>query len=176
MTPESLVVLYAEDSDDDAFLMRRAFAKAKFPGSLVVVSHGLEATRYLAGEGPYSDRAQHPLPRLILLDIKMPHMSGLEVLQWIRRRDEFRDTPVLMLTSSSQEADITTAYASGADCYLVKPANLDTFRDLVEDILHLCSVPGRAVSPSQVRGCALPPAARSVSLPPFPKRSAVGEK
>ena len=139
MNTPAAFVLYAEDSDDDAFLMKRAFTKMKFPGSLVVVPHGLEATTYLAGEGEYANRERHPLPRLILLAIKLPHLGGLQVLQWIRKRPEFQDTPVVMLTSSSQDTDVTTAYASGADGYLVKPASLDTFRALVEDLATVCS-------------------------------------
>lgn len=157
MSAPPLVVLYAEDSEDDAFLMRRAFTKAKFPGSLVVATDGAEARRYLAGEGKYADRAQHPRPCLILLDIKMPHLNGLEVLAWIRGQAEWKDVPVLMLTSSSQEKDLTSAYGTGADSYLLKPTSLDTFRELVEDVMAICTAPERAPGRLKVRG-SIPPA------------------
>ncbi len=152
-----MVVLYAEDSEDDAFLMQRAFVKAKFPGRLVVVANGLEAVAYLAGDGRYIDRAVHPSPAFILLDIKMPHMTGLEVLQWIRARDRFGPTPVVVLTSSSQPLDIDAAYAHGADGYLVKPSNLDTFADLVSDLTAACGQPRPPQGELKVRGCVPPP-------------------
>jgi CheY-like chemotaxis protein len=151
-THRGSVVLYAEDSDDDAFLMQRAFTKLKFSGSLVVVRDGAEAIDYLGGEGRYADRNQHPLPCLILLDIKMPQLGGIDVLKWVRERDSFRDVPVLMLTSSSQETDIRAAYGLGADCYLVKPANLNRFAELVEDVTAICSLTTRPAGGFRVRG------------------------
>jgi two-component system response regulator len=160
MTGSQIVVLYAEDSDDDAFLMRRAFAQAKFPGRLVVVGNGLEALAYLVGEGRYANRAEHPLPAFILLDIKMPHMSGLEVLQWIRARNKFGPMPVVVLTSSSQPLDIAAAYAHGADGYLVKPSNLDIFADLVADLTAACGQPRPPQGNLKVRGCVPAPCSR----------------
>jgi len=133
-----MVVLYAEDSDDDAFLMKRTFKKVQFPGSLVVVPDGDEAVNYLAGQGQYADRSPNPQPSLILLDVKMPNRDGLAVLTWIRNSVISSNIPVIMLTSSSQQIDVSTAYETGADCYLVKPANLDRFRDLVEDLMKVC--------------------------------------
>ena len=115
------------------------------------------AINYLAGEGPYADRAAHPIPRLVLLDIKMPHLGGLDVLRWIRSRDSFRDMPVLMLTSSSQASDVATACAVGADSYLVKPSNLDAFRELVEDLVAICSDGERRRGALNVRGAIRPP-------------------
>ena len=80
----SEVVLYAEDDENDAFLLANAFKRVGIPHRLVVVDDGRAAIDYLAGEGEYADRAQHPLPRLVLLDLKMPAVTGLEVLQWIK--------------------------------------------------------------------------------------------
>lgn len=157
MSEQSAVVLYAEDSDDDAFLMKRAFAKLKFPGSLIVVPHGIGAMNYLIGEGGYANRVEYPLPQLILLDIKMPHMGGLDVLKWIRSSEKWDHTPVLMLTSSSQPTDVVTAYQNGADCYLVKPTNLDAFRELVEDLMTVSSSGRRTGDPLRVRGAVPPP-------------------
>lgn len=138
MNPGLAVVLYAEDSDDDAFLMRRAFAKLKFPGRLVIVPDGMEAKLYMEGAGPYADRERHPLPQIILLDVKMPRLSGLELLQWLRTQEEFRPLPVFMLTSSSQPSDIAAAYEHGANSYLVKPTNLNDFSSLVDGLAALC--------------------------------------
>ncbi|MES2692927.1 MAG: response regulator [Verrucomicrobiota bacterium] len=151
MNPDAAIVLYAEDSEDDAFLMQRAFTKLKFPGKLVVVTHGLEARHYLEGTGSYADRQRHPLPRVLLLDIKMPHLSGLDVLKWVRSNSAFRDLPVFMLTSSSQPADVATAYENGANSYLVKPSNLGDFTNLVEDLAAACRA-DRTTSLPTVRG------------------------
>ncbi len=159
MTTPKIVVLYAEDSEDDAFLMRRAFTKAKFSGTLTVAANGLEALNYLGGTGEYANRKEHPLPSLIMLDVKMPHLSGFEVLRWIRARNEFSATPVVMLTSSSQPVDIATAYEDGADGYLVKPSSLDVFADFVADLIAACGHPRPAQGGLKVRGSARLPAA-----------------
>ena len=138
MNARSTVVLYAEDSEDDAFLMQRAFNKLNFPGTLVVVPNGLEAQRYLEGANNYADRQLHPLPKIILLDVKMPHLGGLDVLKWLRAQNEFQHVPVFMFSTSSQPADIVTAYQYGANSYLVKPSNLGDFSALVEDLAAVC--------------------------------------
>jgi CheY-like chemotaxis protein len=133
-----MVILYAEDSEDDVVMMHRAFAKAEFTGTLMVLPHGLAVLDYLAGIGAYSNREKYPLPQLILLDVKMPCLGGLEVLKWVRRNELFRDTPVLMLTSCRQATDIAAGYEAKADCYLIKPVDPDAFQILVKDLATLC--------------------------------------
>jgi CheY-like chemotaxis protein len=132
--------------------MRRALAKVNFTGELMAVSDGEEVIEYLEGKGGYADRDLHPLPCLILLDIKMLHLGGLEVLKWIRSRTCFDEIPVIMLTSSSQESDVAAAYALKADAYLVKPADLDVFRALVKDITALCGAGRTSDAPIVIRG------------------------
>jgi CheY-like chemotaxis protein len=122
-------ILYAEDEDNDAFFLKRAFQQAGIPHPLIVVSDGQEAIDYCSGSGPYQSRADHPLPCLVLLDLNMPKKSGLEVLKWIREELLIRTLPVIILTSSLQEADIHRAYQAGANAYLGKPSRPD---DLVQ--------------------------------------------
>lgn len=157
MKTHPCIILYAEDSEDDAFLMRRAFTKAGFPGALIVVGNGLDAMRYLGGEGRYADRSANPLPCVILLDIKMPLVTGLAALAWIRARRELDATPVLMLSSSSQESDIQAAYASGANSYVVKPGSLEVFAAFVNDLAIVCaSLPHRQTL-TNIHGAVPPP-------------------
>jgi CheY-like chemotaxis protein len=114
-------ILHAEDDENDAFLIQRAFKRAAILNPLVVVSDGKAAIDYLAGQGKYAERKDHPIPCLILLDLKMPGKSGLEVLEWIQNQSTFSTLPSLMLTSSNQEKDIRQAYLLGANGYLMKP-------------------------------------------------------
>lgn len=141
MSPESLKVVYAEDDENDVFFMERAFSKLKLRNSLQVVSNGRAAVDYLSGEGPYADRTKHPLPDLLLLDVKMPRMSGLEVLKWARERPAFQALPILLFTSSTQRADIEYSRAHRASGYLVKPANSEHLAGLVGKILAACEQP-----------------------------------
>jgi CheY-like chemotaxis protein len=123
-------ILLVEDSEDDAFFIIRAFKNA---GMLAPVSHvedGNQAVEYISGRGLYADRAQFPMPPLILLDIKMPFMSGFEVLRWIREQSSFPNVPVVMCTSSNQDCDIEKAYALGANAYLMKPNHGEDYSDL----------------------------------------------
>jgi CheY-like chemotaxis protein len=117
-------VLYAEDEEDDVFLLRHAFKETGIPNRLLSVPDGEAALRYLSGSGEYSDRCSYPLPILLLLDINMPMVSGLEVLQWVRAQPDLRFLPVLILSSSSQNTDVRRAYELGANGYLVKPSAL----------------------------------------------------
>jgi CheY-like chemotaxis protein len=117
---ENAPVLYAEDDENDAFFVERAFRLAQIPNPLFIVGTGQGAIDYLAGAGKYSGRAEHPAPCLVLLDLKMPVKSGLEALAWIRA-EQGAGMPVLMLTSSNQASDICQAYALGANSYLIKP-------------------------------------------------------
>jgi CheY-like chemotaxis protein len=127
-------ILVVEDNPTDVMLIRRAFAKAKVGNPLQVVGHGDAAVDYLAGRGEYADRAQFPLPALILLDLKLPRRSGLEVLDWLRDQDVLRRIPAVVLTSSSQSRDVNRAYDLGANSYLVKPVEFDDLREMLSKI------------------------------------------
>jgi len=123
------VLLLVEDNPDDVLLARRAVKKADLPVSMHVVEDGDEAVAYLGGSGRFVDRARHPLPALVLLDLKLPKRPGLEVLRWVRSQAELDTTPVVVLTSSSEDEDIQKAYALGANSYLQKPV---AFNGLVQ--------------------------------------------
>ena len=131
-------VLYAEDEENDAFLMRRAFAKARVPMPLQIVVDGAAAIRYLSGTGEFADRAKYPLPCLLLLDLNLPRQSGIEVLEWVRTQRSLRTIPIVILTSSSQDRDIRSAYALGANGYLVKPPSSEKLIELVAGLRDAC--------------------------------------
>ncbi len=105
--------------------MQRAFADRDSAGRLIVVQDGREAVAYLSGEPPYADRVAFPLPDVLVLDGKMPFMSGLEVLSWVRTHAAYERLPVVLFTSSTMESDIAAARAQGADAYIIKPSNAD---------------------------------------------------
>lgn len=132
MTAQAPVILAAEDEEDDRFLLELAFRRGKLTSMLVTVRDGRECVDYLSGDGEYADRVRHPLPALLLLDLKMPRMHGFEVLKWLATRPEFNALPVFVLSSSSDDADIEKSLRLGARDYFVKPHMLD---DLVK-ILH----------------------------------------
>jgi CheY-like chemotaxis protein len=114
-------VLYVENDDNDVLLMRRAWTKAGIRERLQTVPNGEEAVRYLSGQGPYVNRVEHPMPRLVVLDLRLPTMSGLEVLKSIRMRPDLHYLPVVMLTASNRPADREAAAAIRADQYILKP-------------------------------------------------------
>jgi CheY-like chemotaxis protein len=123
------VILLVEDNPDDVLLARRAVRKAALPAAMQVADDGDEAVAYLGGSGRFADRSRHPLPALVLLDLKLPKRPGLEVLRWVRSQPELNTTPVVVLTSSSEDEDIQRAYALGANSYLQKPV---AFNGLVQ--------------------------------------------
>ncbi|HEY0565651.1 MAG TPA: response regulator [Terriglobales bacterium] len=124
--PDAPVLLLVEDDPSDARLIQRALTKVQVGARVVHVSDGDEAVSYLAGENGFTDKQEFPDPFLVLLDVKLPRRSGLEVLRWIRAQESnLASTPVVMFTSSNQTADINTAYMLGANSYLVKPDTSD---------------------------------------------------
>src|SRR5438046_1544463 len=125
--PERAVILLAEDREDDVLLIRRAFARAQVTNPFFVVRDGEEAIEYLKGEGRYSNRAEYPLPSLMLLDLKMPRTDGFEVLKWIREQPDLRGLRVIVLTTSDHIRDANLAYQLGANSFLVKPFEFETF-------------------------------------------------
>jgi CheY-like chemotaxis protein len=127
-------ILLVEDEASDADLICRGFAKAKVVNPIVHLRNGDDALAYLEGVGQYADRAKFPLPAFILLDLKLPGMKGLELLQWKRTRREVRRIPVVVLTSDRESATIDAAYDLGANSYLVKPGNPTEIVRIVETI------------------------------------------
>jgi CheY-like chemotaxis protein len=125
-------ILLVEDSEDDVFFMTRAFKAAGMLLPLARVQNGQEAIDYLSGKPPYHDRAQFPWPSLVLLDLKMPFISGFEVLRWIRHQSPCARMPVIVFTTSNQERDVETAYELGVNAYVVKPDGPDKSSDLAD--------------------------------------------
>jgi len=138
-------ILYAEDEEDDVFFLKSAFAQAGIAHPLRVVADGQLAINYLSGLPPYTDRVQHPLPCLVLLDIKMPNQSGIEVLKWMRANPAFSSIPVIMLSSSNGDADIHRAYIQGANGYLVKPGKREELLSMVKAIRDYWLLQNRAI-------------------------------
>lgn len=124
-------LLLVEDDPNDVMLFRRAKDKAKLANPLQVVSDGEMAIAYLRGEGHYADRAAYPFPTLMLLDLKLPRKSGLEVLEWLRQAQGIHRLPVVVMTSSKESADVGKVYDLGANSYLVKPVAFDTLLAMV---------------------------------------------
>src|SRR4051794_4798880 len=127
-------ILLAEDNPDDVALIERAFIKAKLQTPLQVVPDGDAAVAYLSGAGPYSDRAQFPLPTLLLLDLKLPRRSGFDVLSWVRDHPALRRLPVVVLTSSREGVDINRAYELGANSYLTKPVRFENLLEMMRTL------------------------------------------
>ena len=128
------VILVVEDDPNDVLLIQRAFGKARILNPVRTVSNGDEAVAYLSGEGPFADREAYPFPVLVLLDLKLPRRSGLEVLGWIRSHPGLKRLPIVVLTSSKESADINRAYDLGANSYLVKPVGFDSLLELVKSL------------------------------------------
>ncbi len=119
-----LKILVAEDNTDDVFLLEEAFRRAGSRSRLFVVPDGGAAVAYLKGEGPYTDRAVHAVPDILLLDLNMPRMNGFEVLEWIRAQPQWSRLVVHVLSASSRQADIERSYDLRANSYIVKPTRM----------------------------------------------------
>ncbi len=137
MNRESLraLILFVEDDDGDALLVKRAFSKLSIDADLRHLTNGDDAVSYLSGSPEYADRGEHPIPLLILLDLKLPRRNGIEVTRWVRSRsDSLRRLPIVMFTSSSRTADVNEAYDAGVNSYLVKP---NTNQELQDRLLSI---------------------------------------
>ena len=134
MSATASPILLAEDSPDDALLIQRAFRKANLAYPVQVVRDGEEAVAYLSGAAPYDDRGQFPLPVFMLLDLKLPRRSGLEVLAWLRQESAVRRLPVVVLTSSREAVDVNRAYDLGVNSYLTKPVGFEALIEMVKNV------------------------------------------
>lgn len=127
-------ILLIEDNPDDRDLTLRALRRHLVANDIVTVPDGVEALDYLFGEGAYAGRDLSARPRLILLDLKLPKLSGLEVLSRIRADPRTRSLPVVVLTSSSEDQDIAEAYQRGANSYVRKPVVFGDFAEAVRQL------------------------------------------
>ena len=127
-------ILLVEDNPSDVDLTRRALTKGRISNPLVVVEDGQEALDYLRGEGPYAGRAISETPSVILLDLKLPKVPGLEVLRLIRADARIRRVPVVILTSSKEEEDVSAGYDLGVNSYVRKPVDFKEFRVAIANL------------------------------------------
>jgi CheY-like chemotaxis protein len=129
-------ILMADDDDDDFFLFSHALKKCVEGAQLSRVKDGVETIDYLTGNRVYGDRRLHPLPGLLVLDIKMPRKNGFEVLAWVRSQDRLQGLLVVVLSSSNEPRDVQQAYEMGANSYLAKPTNFDFYSDLTRSLVN----------------------------------------
>jgi CheY-like chemotaxis protein len=126
----SNLILLVEDSQNDALLFKRTLQRSGLGNPMVVAHDGDEAIMYLEGEGRFADRDRHPLPMIIFLDLKLPRISGFEVLEWIKNRPSLRGIPVIVLSHFGEIKEITQAYALGASSFLTKPISQTDLRNI----------------------------------------------
>lgn len=125
------MILLVEDSEDDVELTRRALRKNHICNRVEVVRDGVEALEFLFGEGAYTGRDPSHQPEIILLDLNMPRLGGLEVLKRVRADERTRMIPVVILTSSKEERDLVRSYTEGANSYIQKPVDFQQFTEAV---------------------------------------------
>jgi CheY-like chemotaxis protein len=134
MNYENVEILFAEDSTDDAILTIRALTKSGFTNRLHHVKDGAEALDFLYGKGIYASRNINENPKLLLLDLKMPKVSGMQVLEKVKSDPKLKSIPVVILTSSKEDPDVEACYALGANSYIVKPVDSDNFFHAIKEI------------------------------------------
>ena len=121
------IILLVEDNPDDELLMIRALSKNHIANEVIVARDGVEALDYLYGTGAYAERDPSVMPQLILLDLKLPKIDGLEVLKRLREDEQTKLIPVVVLTTSAEQQDVVRSYNLGANSYVQKPVDFDEF-------------------------------------------------
>jgi CheY-like chemotaxis protein len=134
MNGEPLTILLVEDNPDHAELVKRNMEDFQVANSIIHVEDGEAALDYLHGRGIYSDRERFPMPHLMLLDLRLPKVDGLEVLKEIKTDENLRPMPVVILTTSDAERDMAMAYEYHANSYVTKPVIFDEFSRLLKDL------------------------------------------
>lgn len=134
MVQQKVEILLCEDNKRDADLTLRALKKRKLANNVIWVKDGEEALDYLFAKGKYQERSVSDTPRVILLDLKMPKVDGMEVLEEVRSHPETRHIPVVMMTSSQEEKDIIKSYNLGVNSYIVKPLDFNKFMESISDV------------------------------------------
>ncbi len=131
---KTVEILLVEDNDHDAEMALRALKKNKISNKVIRLKDGEEALEFLFGTGDFEGRSIHNQPRVILLDLKMPKVDGLEVLKAVRSNKETKNIPIVMLTSSKEERDLVNGYKLGVNSFIVKPVEFNSFMEAVKDI------------------------------------------
>lgn len=134
MNYDDIEILFVEDSADDAILTIRALSKSGFSNKLHHVVDGAAALDFLYCRGIYTERSEKQYPKLILLDLKMPKVSGIQVLETVKSDPKLKSIPVVMLTSSNEGPDIEKCFELGANSYIVKPVDSDNFFNAIQKI------------------------------------------
>ncbi len=127
-------ILIVEDNDNDAEMALRAFKKNNLTNNIYVVGDGEEALNFIYAKGKFKERINSANPKIILLDLKLPKISGLEVLRKIKSDPDKKAIPVIILTSSKEESDMIKSYQLGVNSYIVKPVDFDKFVDALRDL------------------------------------------
>jgi CheY-like chemotaxis protein len=125
-------ILQVEDDEGDVFLLKRVFEQAGITSPLQTVTDGQMAIDYLSGAGDFADRQKHPVPCLVLMDLKLPRKEGLEVLRWIREHPQLNKLVVVMFSNSAEKADVERAYEFGANSYIQKPPSLEGMIEIAQ--------------------------------------------
>ena len=133
-TPNPVEILLVEDNPQDLELALRALEKAKISNRIQVARDGAEALEFVFGEGPHAGRKLTDGPKVILLDLKLPKVDGLEVLKRLKGDPKTRMIPVVILTSSKEQRDVVESYQLGVNSYIVKPVNFESFAGAVRDL------------------------------------------
>jgi CheY-like chemotaxis protein len=146
MSRRSLVILMADDDTDDCLMTREALSAAGLRNELRIVSDGQELMDYLLHQGNYQDPNSAPRPGLILLDLNMPRKNGHEALQEIKQHPDLKRIPVIVLTTSQADKDISSSYIQGANSYIAKPVSFENLVKIIETIgtywLEIVTSPG----------------------------------
>ena len=131
---ENKIILLVEDNPDDVLLTMRALKKANIANEVVVAQDGVEALDYFAGAGVFADRGAVIMPEVVLLDLKLPRINGLEVLKRLRSDKQTKFLPVVILTSSKEDRDLIASYESGANSFVSKPVDFNKFSEAVQQL------------------------------------------
>jgi CheY-like chemotaxis protein len=146
-------ILVVDDSDDDLFFTKRSLDRVGIGKTVNYVHNGLEAIEYLSGQGKFSDRQKYPFPTIILSDLKMPRMTGFELLRWVRDHPDCGVIPTILFSNSAIEADVKEAYRLGANAYMVKPSKPQEMDDLLR---RLCEFWTQCERPAHPENCSEP--------------------
>ena len=154
MTTRQVEILLVEDNPDDVELTLHALRKEKLANNIHVARDGEEALEFLFGNGAHDNRSLERPPKLILMDLKLPKVDGIEVLKRLKADARTRNTPVVILTSSKEERDLINGYSLGANSYIQKPVDFDQFREIVKTVglywlLINQPVPDKAAFPTE---------------------------